>query len=100
LQEILEQILYSPVWEDSVNGHVSGIPRFGILVLAVSASTKHWTLNTIGRDSSKVLRDYVVIGRHLVLVKFHAGRLKASRHQRTNIEVLWHSKTKHKIFHS
>jgi hypothetical protein len=58
---------------------VSRIPTFRILVLAVSASTKHGTLDAIGGNSSEVLREFAVVGWHMVFLKFAAQWLKTCR---------------------
>jgi hypothetical protein len=60
---------------------VSRIPTIRILVLAVSASTKEGTLDAIGGDSSEVFREFVVVGWHIVLLKFVAQWLKTCRHK-------------------
>jgi hypothetical protein len=98
LQKVVDRLLYLPVWEDTINGHVSCVPSFGILVLAVSAPTKDGTLNTAGCDSSKVFRECAVIGSHVVFLTFGVRRQKTRRHQRTNIHVLGHCEQNCKEF--
>jgi hypothetical protein len=58
---------------------VSRIPTLRILVLAASASTKERTLDAIGGNSSEVLREYAVVGWHIVFLKFTAQWLRTCR---------------------
>jgi hypothetical protein len=86
--------------EESIDGHVSCIPVFGILVLAMSTSAKERTLYATGRHSSDVFRESVVVGGNMVILKSGAEGLKARRGQRTNVHPLGHSATElQKIIH-